>query len=110
MKLSRPVLFGIGAALGAAWLLRPRAPFPPWARQPQRGGALALITGASAGLGVEFARQLAGRGYNLLLVARREDRLQELAKEIAATYGVQADVLAADLTTDEGVQLVEQRI
>ena len=49
-----------------------------------------MITGASAGLGVEYARQLAGRGYNLLLVARREDRLRELAKEIAATYGVQA--------------------
>ncbi len=107
MKLSRPVLFGIGAALGAAWLLRPRPPFPPWARQQQRGGATALITGASAGLGVEYARQLAGRGYNLLLVARREDRLRDLAKEIAATYGVQADVLAADLTTDEGVGLIE---
>jgi len=110
MKLSRPVLFGIGAALGAAWLLRPRAPFPPWARQQQRGGATALITGASAGLGIEFARQLAGRGYNLLLVARREDRLRELAKEIAATYGVQADVLAADLTTEAGVRLVEEWI
>jgi short-subunit dehydrogenase len=110
MKLSRTLLAGAGAAAGAWWLLRPRAPFPPWARAEPRGSAQALITGASAGLGAEYARQLAGRGYNLVLVARRADRLEALADEITATYGVRADVLAADLTTDEGVQQVEQCI
>jgi short-subunit dehydrogenase len=110
MKLSRTLLAGAGAAAGAYWLLRPRAPFPPWARAEPRGSAQALITGASAGLGAEYARQLAGRGYNLLLVARRGDRLQAQAGEITATYGVRADVLAADLTTDGGVQQVEQCI
>lgn len=109
MKISPTLLIGGGAA--AAWLLlRPRAPFPPWARTEQRGAAQALITGASSGLGSEFARQLAGRGYSLVLVARRADRLQALADEIAATYGVAAEVLAADLSSDEGVRTVEQRI
>jgi short-subunit dehydrogenase len=110
MKLSRTLLVGAGAAAGAALFLRPRAPFPPWARQKARGGATALITGASAGLGAEFARQLGGRGYKLVLVARRADRLQALADEVTATYGVAAEILTADLTTEAGVQAVEQRI
>jgi len=54
----------------------------------------ALVTGASAGLGLEFARQLAARGIDLLLVARREERLQEVAKGLA---GVDVRVFAADL-------------
>ncbi len=110
MKISRTLLAGAGAAAGAWWLLRPRAPFPPWARVEPRGAAQALITGASAGLGAEYARQLAGRGYDLVLVARRADRLQALADEVAATYGVKVEVLAADLTTDSGVQEVGQCI
>jgi short-subunit dehydrogenase len=110
MNVSRTLLLGAGAAAGAAWFLRPRPPFPPWARRPVRGSAVALITGASAGLGAEFARQLGGRGYNLLLVARRADRLEALAAEVAATYNVQVEVLAADLTTDAGVQRVEARL
>jgi short-subunit dehydrogenase len=110
MKISRTLLAGASAAAGAYWLLRPRAPFPPWARAEPRGAAQALITGASAGLGAEYARQLAGRGYNLVLVARRADRLQALAAEVTATYGVQVAVLAADLTGAEGVSEVEQCI
>src|SRR6478609_1560661 len=54
-----------------------------------------VVTGASAGLGVEFARQLAGQGHRLVLVARRKDRLQELAKEVG-----DARVLALDLSVN----------
>lgn len=106
----RTLLTGIGAGSAAYLLLRPRAPFPPWARLDKRGAAQALVTGASAGLGVEFARQLAGRGYDLVLVARRADRLRALADEITKTYGVRAEELVADLSTEAGVAAAEQRI
>lgn len=57
-----------------------------------------LITGASAGIGTEFARQLAERGYNVTLAARRIDRLTELASEIEERYGVRAIAVACDVT------------
>ena len=59
---------------------------------------LALITGASAGMGKEFARAYAARGLDVALVARREDRLEELAGELRAAHGVEALVICADLS------------
>src|SRR5690242_14242160 len=73
-------------------------------------GLLAVVTGASSGIGEEFARQLAARGYDLLLVARREDRLKSLAKEIAAAHGVAVEGMPADLVTDEGRAAMVERI
>jgi short-subunit dehydrogenase len=67
----------------------------------------ALITGASAGLGVEFARQLAARGIDLVLVARREARLKELAHTIAAESGVRVESFAADLAEREAPAAIE---
>lgn len=71
---------------------------------------LAVITGASSGIGAMFARKLAGRGYDLLLVARREDRLKSLAADLAETYHVSADSLAADLAEDGDRDRVAERI
>jgi short-subunit dehydrogenase len=67
---------------------------------------VALITGASCGIGTVFARKLAGRVYDLILVARREDRLRSLATELP----VEAQVLSADLSRDEGIAVVENAI
>jgi uncharacterized protein len=71
---------------------------------------LAIITGASSGLGATFARKLAARGCDLLLVARREDRLQAIAHEIGEQYHVQAEILVADLTDDSALAVVAARI
>ncbi|HLY18119.1 MAG TPA: SDR family oxidoreductase [Bryobacteraceae bacterium] len=72
---------------------------------------LAMITGASSGIGATFARHLAARGCDLVLVARRRDRLEEQAQAIqAADSSVQAEVLPADLTRDTDLKAVEERI
>lgn len=67
----------------------------------------ALVTGASAGLGAEFARQLAARGCDLVLVARRAERLGELARELEAQHGIRALACAADLAEPEAPARLE---
>ena len=59
-----------------------------------------LITGASSGIGAEFARQLAARGMHLVLVARREDRLVRLAGELQVAHGTKCEIIVADLSQD----------
>ena len=66
----------------------------------------ALVTGASSGIGAEFARQLAQRGYDLVLVARRRDRLEQMAREL----GGNVEVIDADLSTQAGVDTITSRL
>ena len=73
------------------------------------GRTLAVITGASSGLGVVFARKLAAE-HDLLLVARRRERLEALAADLTAQYGCAADVLSADLTDEKDLAAVADRI
>ena len=71
---------------------------------------VALVTGPTAGIGRAFARRLASEGYSLVLVSRDEQRLQELASQLSAEYGVTAEVLAADLADREALSRVERRL
>ena len=68
---------------------------------------LAVVTGASSGIGAAFARALAARGYDLVLVARRQDRLQQLAEELSKQFHVNCTSLKADLTLDADLRKVE---
>jgi short-subunit dehydrogenase len=70
----------------------------------------ALITGASAGLGLEFAWQLATAKHDVVLVARDEERLKRLAGQLEAAAGIQAEVLVADLSVRADVERVAERL
>src|ERR1051326_5795649 len=70
----------------------------------------ALITGTSSGLGAAFAERLAHDGYDLMIVARRRDRLESLAARLRSEYHVDVEVLAADLSKHTDLDIVEKRI
>jgi short-subunit dehydrogenase len=70
----------------------------------------ALVTGASSGIGEAYCRALASEGYDLVLVARRQVVLEALAEELRSRHGISAQVLPADLASDEGSTMVARRI
>jgi hypothetical protein len=73
-------------------------------------GKWALVTGASSGIGTEFARQSADRGMNVILVARREERLQRVKAELESTYGVEASVISMDLADLDAARQLYERV
>lgn len=79
---------------------RGREPDKPWA----------LVTGASAGIGAEFSRQLAAQGYQLVLVARRADRLQAIADELLNTYAAHSVIITADLSQKNACEMIVNRL
>jgi uncharacterized protein len=115
---NQPLLLAAGAVAGAVtagrWWARKRAaqgsPLLTKAEIASGERLTALVTGASSGIGLVYATALARRGYHLILVARRRDRLEALATELADTYGIEAAVVTADLTSDEGIMRVSQVI
>lgn len=92
---------------------QPQHPIQEPAQDPtpdSAGRPLALVTGATAGIGLEFARQLAAGGHDLVLVARNEARLAETAQALTAEFGVATEVISADLADRDQLALVETRL
>jgi len=73
------------------------------------GNKTALVTGASDGIGLEFSDILAARGYDLVLVARREDKLNEVSARLSEKYGINCTVMAADLSVPQAAETLFQR-
>lgn len=76
----------------------------------ERYGAWAVVTGASGGIGLEIAREVAARGLNVVLAARNADKLDRLSSQLIQTHSVETRSAAVDLATPEGTRLLEQAV
>jgi short-subunit dehydrogenase len=76
----------------------------------EAGKPWALVTGASAGIGAEFCRQLAAQGYQLVLVARRADKLQAIADELLSAYAAHSLIITADLSQKDACEMIVNRL
>ncbi|MEE8244972.1 MAG: SDR family NAD(P)-dependent oxidoreductase [Pseudomonadales bacterium] len=74
----------------------------------EKYGPWALVTGASSGIGAEFARQIAADKVSVVIVARRQERLNRLAEEIRGRFDVNVKVVVADLTADSGIEAIKR--
>ncbi|KQU07368.1 short-chain dehydrogenase [Rhodococcus sp. Leaf7] len=77
---------------------------------PRTTRPIALVTGPTSGIGGGYARRLAARGHDLVLVARDTARLEALAQELTDAYGTSSEILSADLSTDSGRAMVVERL
>src|SRR5512138_640987 len=106
MRKNLPFLLAFSSGLVLVTLLQQRSREEnarQWAqiraqRRAQGGPGTAFITGASSGIGEAFARELAHRGYNLVLLGRREQRLSVLADQLQREYSIQVETFIADLS------------
>ena len=74
----------------------------------QQFGPWAFVTGASSGIGTEFTRQLAKKGLNVVLVARREERLRKVATELADKFGIQVRVVSVDVSREDFLEPIQE--
>lgn len=77
---------------------------------PVSPGSTCLVTGASSGIGADLAREFAARDYGVTLVARREERLHDLAEELTGDYRVRAETIGCDVTDPEGRRRLEAEL
>ena len=88
----------------------PVQPAPAAPARARRTGQAVMITGATSGIGAEFARQLAGQGHDLVIVSRHRDRLAGKVQALEAQYGISVEAITADLSTPEGIQWAADRL
>jgi short-subunit dehydrogenase len=100
---------GFGALAFAIWRARDAFRQAP-VEYLTRYGQWAVITGATAGIGLEFARALAARGVSCVLAARRSDRLGAVADELEAAHGIQTRTVTVDLAADDGPETLADAV